>query len=55
MFSRFEFFFKKLKPRKELDLILECNGYDNHVNYNQVLEVKRESFLNPCDSVSSSN
>jgi len=31
---------------KELDLILECNGYDSHANYNQVYEVKREQFLN---------
>jgi len=31
---------------KELDLILECNGYDSHANYNQVDEVKREQFLN---------
>jgi very-short-patch-repair endonuclease len=31
---------------KELNLILECNGYDCHVNYNPVLEVKREQFLN---------
>ncbi len=30
---------------KELDLILECNGYDSHANYNQVDEVKREQFL----------
>ncbi|MCP3874787.1 MAG: DUF559 domain-containing protein, partial [Desulfobacteraceae bacterium] len=30
---------------KELDLILECNGYDSHANYNQVYEVKREQFL----------
>ena len=31
---------------KELDLILECNGYDNHANYNQAHEIEREQFLN---------
>jgi very-short-patch-repair endonuclease len=31
---------------KELNLILECNGYDNHANYNQAEEAKREKFLN---------
>jgi len=31
---------------KELNLILECNGYDNHASYNQVDEAKREKFLN---------
>ncbi len=31
---------------KELDLILECNGYDNHANYDQIYEAQREQFLN---------
>ena len=31
---------------KELDLILECNGYDSHANYNQAHEIEREQFLN---------
>jgi very-short-patch-repair endonuclease len=31
---------------KELNLILECNGYDNHANYNQAEEATREKFLN---------
>jgi len=31
---------------KELNLILECNGYNNHASYNQVEEAKREKFLN---------
>jgi very-short-patch-repair endonuclease len=31
---------------KELNLILECNGYDNHASYNQAEEAKREKFLN---------
>jgi very-short-patch-repair endonuclease len=31
---------------KELDLILECNGYDNHANYDQIYEAQREKFLN---------
>ncbi len=31
---------------KELDLILECNGYDCHINYDQIYETQREQFLN---------
>jgi len=31
---------------KELDLILECNGYDCHINYDQSYETQREHFLN---------
>jgi len=31
---------------KELNLILECNGYDNHMNYDQIYEAQREQFLN---------
>ncbi len=31
---------------KELNLILECNGYDCHVNYDQIYEAQREQFLN---------
>ncbi len=31
---------------KELNLILECNGYDCHVNYDQIYEAQRELFLN---------
>jgi very-short-patch-repair endonuclease len=31
---------------KELDLILECNGYDSHANYNQTYEIEREQFFN---------
>jgi len=31
---------------KELDLILECNGYDNHDNYDKIYEAQREQFLN---------
>jgi very-short-patch-repair endonuclease len=31
---------------KELDLILECNGYDCHINYEQSYETQREHFLN---------
>ena len=31
---------------KELDLILECNGYDSHINYDQIYEAQREQFLN---------
>jgi len=31
---------------KELNLILECNGYDNHANYDQIYEAQREQFLN---------
>ena len=36
---RVDFFVEKLM------LILECNGYDNHCNYNQKKEEKREKFL----------
>jgi very-short-patch-repair endonuclease len=31
---------------KELDLILEHNGYDDHAHYNPVDEMKREQFFN---------
>ncbi|HIE01422.1 MAG TPA: DUF559 domain-containing protein [Thiotrichaceae bacterium] len=31
---------------KELDLILECNGYDCHINYEQSYETQRKHFLN---------
>ena len=31
---------------KELNLILECNGYDGHATYDQAEEAKREKFLN---------
>ncbi len=31
---------------KELNLILECNGYDAHINYDPVYESQREQFLN---------
>jgi very-short-patch-repair endonuclease len=31
---------------KELNLILECNGYDGHANYNQLSEMEREQFFN---------
>jgi very-short-patch-repair endonuclease len=30
---------------KELNLILECNGYDGHANYNPVSEMEREQFF----------
>ncbi|MDM8569721.1 DUF559 domain-containing protein [Thiotrichales bacterium HSG1] len=30
---------------KDLRLILECNGYDNHRNYNQQEEAQREQLL----------
>jgi len=30
----------------ELNLICECNGYDNHIHYNQTQEKEREDFLN---------
>jgi len=36
---RVDFFVEKLM------LILECNGYDNHCNYNQKKEAEREKFL----------
>ncbi|MDM8560697.1 DUF559 domain-containing protein, partial [Candidatus Parabeggiatoa sp. HSG14] len=31
---------------EELMLVLECNGYDNHIHYNQEEEIKREQFIN---------
>jgi len=30
---------------QDLNLILECNGYDNHRNYNQQEELQREKLL----------
>jgi len=30
---------------QDLNLILECNGYDNHRNYNQQEEKQREKLL----------
>ena len=30
---------------KDLNLILECNGYDNHSSYNPIEEAKREKFI----------
>ncbi|MFK5970013.1 MAG: DUF559 domain-containing protein, partial [Candidatus Marithrix sp.] len=30
---------------KDLMLVLECNGYDNHHNYDQVEEAQREKYL----------
>jgi len=30
---------------KELNLILECNGYKNHASYDQKLEAEREQFI----------
>ncbi|MDM8567474.1 DUF559 domain-containing protein [Candidatus Halobeggiatoa sp. HSG11] len=31
---------------KELNLVLECNGYENHAFYDQQLEAEREKFIN---------
>ena len=31
---------------KELGLALECNGFDNHVTYDQQKEAEREQFVN---------
>ncbi len=31
---------------EELNLICECNGYDNHIHYNQTQEKEREEYLN---------
>lgn len=31
---------------EELNLICECNGYDNHIHYNQTQEREREKYLN---------
>ncbi len=31
---------------KGLNLVLECNGYENHASYDQKLEVEREKFIN---------
>jgi len=31
---------------EELNLILECNGYENHASYDQQLEAEREKFIN---------
>ena len=31
---------------KELNLVLECNGYQNHASYDQKLEAEREQFIN---------
>ena len=30
---------------KDLNLILECNGYDNHSSYDKIAEAKREKFI----------
>ncbi len=30
---------------KNLNLVLECNGYDNHSSYNQLEEAEREKFI----------
>ncbi|MDM8564139.1 DUF559 domain-containing protein [Candidatus Halobeggiatoa sp. HSG11] len=30
---------------KDLMLVLECNGYDNHQNYDQIEEAQREKYL----------
>ena len=30
---------------KELNLILECNGYDGHASYDKKLEIEREQFI----------
>ena len=30
----------------ELNLILECNGYDNHIYYDEKQEKEREEYLN---------
>ncbi|MDM8567863.1 DUF559 domain-containing protein, partial [Candidatus Halobeggiatoa sp. HSG11] len=30
---------------KDLNLILECNGYDNHSSYEPIAETKREKFI----------
>ncbi|MDM8567862.1 DUF559 domain-containing protein, partial [Candidatus Halobeggiatoa sp. HSG11] len=30
---------------KDLNLILECNGYDNHISYDPIAETKREKFI----------
>ena len=31
---------------KKLNLVLECNGYENHASYDQQLEAERENFIN---------
>ncbi len=30
---------------KDLNLILECNGYDNHSSYDPIAEAEREKFI----------
>ncbi|MDM8564484.1 DUF559 domain-containing protein [Candidatus Halobeggiatoa sp. HSG11] len=30
---------------QDLNLVLECNGYDNHNSYDPVAEAKREKFI----------
>ncbi|MFK5970272.1 MAG: DUF559 domain-containing protein [Candidatus Marithrix sp.] len=30
---------------KDLNLVLECNGYDNHIYYNDIEEQEREQFI----------
>ena len=30
---------------KDLNLILECNGYDNHISYDTIAESEREQFI----------
>ncbi len=30
---------------KDLNLILECNGYDNHISYDSIAESEREKFI----------
>ena len=30
---------------KDLNLVLECNGYDNHIYYNEIEEKERENFI----------
>ncbi|MDM8566336.1 DUF559 domain-containing protein [Candidatus Halobeggiatoa sp. HSG11] len=30
---------------KDLMLVLECNGYDNHQNYDPIEEAQREKYL----------
>jgi len=34
-----------LKNHTDLNLILECNGYDNHSSYDKIAEAEREQFI----------